>query len=137
VAVPVRTIINWVIAQGWDASQETGVPLFPGPYIQKMPDRIVTLTGTPGPGFVLESAADAQAFQARVRGPQNDQDAAEALALSLDSLILNAPFPAIAGARTLMFCKRLGGQPIPLAAAPDQAERYEFICSYILIASTT
>lgn len=135
-AIPLSTVITWIQGLGWDASQEAGVPLMRGPYIQKMPDRIATLTSTPGPGFVLEGAADAQAFQARVRGPQSDQDGAERLALSLDTLILNAPFPSIVGGRTLIFCRRLGSQPSPLAAAPDQAERYEYICSYVLTAST-
>lgn len=135
-AIPLSTIISWLTGLGWDASQESGAPILPGPYIRKMPDRLVTLTSTPGPGYVLEAAADAQAFQARVRGPQNDQDGAEALALALDGLVLNASFPCVVAARTLIFCRRLGSQPSPLGAAPDQADRYEYTASYVLTAST-
>lgn len=135
--LPTASLIKWLTTDlGWDATQETGAPIVPGPYILPMPDRLVTVTATPGPGYTLEAAADAQAFQARVRGPQNDQAAAEALAFTLDALILNASFPAIVDGRVIIHCHRLGGTPSPLAATPDSGERSEYVTSYVLIAST-
>ena len=135
--LPIASLIDWLVSfLGWDASQESGAPIAPGPYILPMPDRLVTVTSTPGPGYTLEAAADAQAFQARVRGPQNDQAAAEALAFALDALILAASFPVVVNGRTIIHCHRLGGTPSPLAATPDSGERYELVCSYVLIAGT-
>lgn len=135
--LPTSSVIRWLTDQGWDATQETGAPLFPGPFVPEMPDRLVVVTSTPGPGYVLEAAADAQAFQARVRGPQNDYDAAEALAFALDDLILNASFPAIVAGRTLIHCHRLGSQPTPLAVGPDSGDCTNFTCQYVLTASTS
>lgn len=134
--LPTSSLIAWIQSLGWDASQETGAPLFKGPYIQPMPDKCVTITVTPGPGYQMEGAADASAFQARVRGPQNDQDAAEALALRFDALIFGASFPVVVGGQTIVHCHRLGGPPSPLSATPDVAERSEFVSSYVLTAST-
>lgn len=134
--LPTASLLTWLLSLGWDATQETGAPLFKGPYIQPMPDRCVTITATPGPGYQMEGAADVSAFQARVRGPQNDQDAAESLALQFDALIFSASFPAVVGGKTIVHCHRLGGPPSPLSATPDVAERSEYISSYVLIAST-
>jgi len=136
-AIPVSTVIAWLESLGWDAAEEDGAPLKPGPFVPDMPDRLVVVTSTPGPGYVLEAAADAQAFQARVRGSQGSYDDAEALALALDGLILNAPFPVITGGCTLIWCRRLGSQPSPLAPGPDPGDRTEFTCQYVLTASTT
>jgi hypothetical protein len=137
VPLPTASLLTWLLSLGWDATQETGAPLFMGPYIPEMPDKCAVITPTPGPGFQLEAAADASAFQARVRGPQNDPAAAETLAFALDALILAAPFPGIVDGRTIVHCHRLGGTPTPLAATPDLGERTELVCSYVLIASTT
>jgi uncharacterized protein (DUF2126 family) len=134
-ALPTQTVIDWLTGLGWDVTQESGTPLVPGPYILPMPDRLITITITPGPGYVLESAADASTFQARVRGAQNDQAGAETLAFSLDALILAASFPAIVDGRILIHVHRLGGAPSPLAGGPDNAERTELVATYVAIAS--
>jgi hypothetical protein len=129
-------VISWIQALGWDVRQEYGAPVVLGPYVLKVPDRLVTITPTPGPGFVLEAAADAGTFQARVRGGQNDQADAERLAYALDSLILGAQFPAVVDGHVIIHAHRLGGTPSPLSADPDDAERYSYICSYLCIAGT-
>jgi hypothetical protein len=137
VPLPTASVIKWLVSLGWDVTEETGAPVKPGPYVPEMPDRLVVITSTPGPGFQLEAAADAQVFQARVRGPQMDQDAAEELAFSLDGLILGASFPAVVDGRTIIHCHRFGGAPAPLTGTPDSGDRYELVCSYLLTASTT
>jgi hypothetical protein len=134
VPLPTSDLLDWIRALGWDDREEYGAPLRRGPRIRKMPDRLVTLSPTPGPGYVLEAAADAGAFQARVRGAQNDEDDAEKLAYLLDSLILGANFPAVtASGRVIVHIHRLGGTPSLLTPAPDDADRYEYVTSYLCI----
>jgi hypothetical protein len=134
VPLPTTSVISWLASLGWDTRQEYGAPLVLGPYVLKVPDQLVTLTPVPGPGYVLEADADAGAFQARVRGPQNDQAAAEKLAYSLDALILAAPFPAIVDGHVIIHAHRLGGSPAPLAADPDDADRWSYVTTYVCIA---
>jgi Bacteriophage minor capsid protein len=135
VPLPTASVILWLAGLGWNAAQEYGAPLVQGPYILSSPDRLVTITPTPGPGYVWEAAADAGCFQARVRGPQNDQDGAESLAYLLDSLILGASFPAVISGHVISLVRRLGSTPSPLGPGPDSAQRYEYVTSYICIAS--
>lgn len=135
--LPSASVIAWITGLGWDCTQETGAPVFPGPYVPPEPDRLVVITATPGPGYVLEGDADAGAFQARCRGSQNDQVDAEGLAYLLDSLILGASFPVLAAdGQAIVHVHRLGGTPSPLAANPDSGDRYEFVSSYLCIAGT-
>lgn len=133
------TISTWLSQIGWvnvDQSQDKeGVPFYPGPYIPKSPDRVVIVTAMPGVGFALEGNADWAAFQARIRGMQSPNEAqsytdAESLAFQLDSLIFNAAFPVVVNGQTLVKVYRAGGQPAPLGAGPDDADRYEFTASY-------
>ena len=124
-------------ALGEDTTQEYGTPIVPGPYVPDMPDRLIVLTATPGPGYVMEAAADAGAFQLRCRGRQNDPADAEQIAYAADSLILNAPFPARTGSgQVIVHVHRLGGTPAPLSGSPDDGDRYELTASYVAIAST-
>jgi hypothetical protein len=135
--LPTKAVLAWLAGLGWDTRQERGAPLVKGPYVPKSPDRLVIVTPTPGAGYVWDGAADASAFQTRVRGGQNDQDDAEELALALDRLILNASFPVLLpSGQVISHIHRAAGAPAPLASDPDDAERYEYICSYLCIAST-
>lgn len=134
--LPTVSLIAWLASLGWDTTQESGVPLVHGPRIRKMPDRLATITPTPGPGYMLEAAADAGAFQARVRGDQNDQPGTELLAYELDSLILAASFPVVIDSRVIIHVHRLGGPPSLLLPSPDDGDRYEYTCSYLCIAGT-
>lgn len=138
--LPTTSVISWLTGLGWDTRQEYGAPFFLGPYVPKVPDQCVVVTPTPGAGYVLEAAADAGAFQLRVRGPQGGdaspdaQAAAEALAYSLDALILAANFPAIVDGHVIIHAHRLGGAPSPLSADPDDADRFSYTCQYLCIA---
>jgi hypothetical protein len=136
VPLPTASVILWLTGLGWDVTQESGAPIVPGSYVPKEPDKIVIVTSTPGPGYVLEAAADAGCFQARTRGAQNDQPGAEALAYLLDSLILGASFPVTIGGRVIIHVHRLGGTPSLLLPSPDDGDRYEYTCSYLCIAGT-
>lgn len=135
--LPTSDLIQWLTNLGWDATQETGSPVLPGPYVPDEPDRCVIATPTPGPGFVLEAAADAGGFQLRVRGGQNDQPGAEADAFAIDALILGASFPAVTSSgQVIVHIHRLGGTPSPLSGTPDDGDRYEFVSQYVAIAGT-
>ncbi len=136
-AVPTTSLISWLTGLGWDTDQERGAPLVPGPYVLEEPDRLVTLTAVPGPGYIIEGAADASAFQARVRGPQDDPGEAERLAYALDSLIFSAPFPVtLTDGTVLIHVHRLGSAPTPLAPGPDDGLRFELTCTYLAYAGT-
>ena len=135
--LPTSDLIDWLTDLGWDTTQESGAPIVKGPYILKSPDRLVTITPMPGPGYMLEGASDAGAFQARVRGSQDNPDDAEDLAYALDSLILGAQFPADStSGKTIIHVHRQGGTPSPLASGPDDGDRTEFVCPYLVFAST-
>lgn len=132
--MPASSIVAWLTGLAWDSTQETGTPIVAGPYVPDMPDRICVITATPGPGYLLEGAADAGAFQARVRGPQDDPAAAEAAAFLLDRLIKNARFPVTVNGQVLVHVHRLAGQPAFLTGPSDDGNRFELTCQYIAIA---
>jgi hypothetical protein len=142
VPLPTSSVIAWLRSLGWDFDQEIGCPLVMGPYVPDEPDRVVVITPTSGPGYVMEAAADAGAFQARVRGPQGGdgspgaQAAAEQLAYALDALILGASFPAVVDGHTLIHVHRLGSTPSPLSGEPDDGDRFSYVTSYVCIAGT-
>lgn len=140
--IPVKTITDWLTGLGWvgvdPAVDVAGVPIFPGPYIQKSPDRIVTITPVTGPGYMLEGAADMTGFQARCRGMQSPYEIesypdAEALAIAFDKMIYAASFPLTVDGQVFVRCWRNGSAPAPLSPAPDDADRYEFTANYLLI----
>ena len=133
-------VIGWLKSLGWDTTQEQGAPIVPGPFNRPMPDRLVTITALSGPGYLIDGAADASAFQARVRGPQDPEDPseAEALAYALDALIFDAQFPAVLPDGTvLVHVHRLGSAPALFLPGPDDGDRYELTCNYVCIAGTT
>jgi hypothetical protein len=142
VPIPTTAILDWLISLGWDVTQETGAPLYLGPFIPEEPDRLVVISPTPGPGYQLEGAADTSAFQALVRGQQGGdqslhaQSHAEELAYALDALIFGASFPAVLpDGHVLILATRLGGHPSPLGAGADDADRFTFTCQYLIQAS--
>ena len=124
--------IDFITALGWDASQEGGYPLLPGPEILTSPDKEVTLTPSGGPGFVTEEAShDAWTFQARLRGGADDPLGAELAAQQLDWFILTAPVPLTVDGITVAAVTRLGAPPSPLPLDPSD-RRTEFTCTYII-----
>lgn len=128
-----QVIMDWISSLGWDIQQETGYPLFPGPYIVKSPDRAVHITGSGGPGYVVEEGLpQACTFQARVRGPSDDPFEPEAAAQDLENLILGAAFPANIDGVTINHAHRLGGPPTPLPVDPADL-RHEFTANYVVI----
>src|ERR1039457_6632297 len=90
-----QVIIDFLTSTGWDTTQETGYPLFPGPEILVSPDRAVFITDSGGPGYTTEEGGtDAWSFQARTRGPSERPLAAQVAAQLLDWAILAARYEA-------------------------------------------
>jgi hypothetical protein len=128
-----QLIIDWIMSLGWDAAQEIGYPLFPGPEIPDEPDRSVFITGGGGPGYLTdEGGIDGSMFQVRVRGPQADPYEPEAMAQLLDAMILKAPFPARIDGVPINVIYRATNGPTPLPVDPGDL-RHEFTCNYIII----
>ena len=126
-------VIDFLTSAGWDATQETGYPMFPGPEILTAPDKAVFITATGGPGYTTEEGGtDAWSFQARVRGPADDPDAAEAAAALLDWTILGALKPANVDGVRVITCFRAGSPPVALPLDPSD-RRFEFTCNYIIV----
>ena len=132
-----QVVIAFLTAAGWDVTQETGYPLFPGPEILVSPDRAVFITPTPGPGYTTEEGGtDAWGFQARLRGPSDDPQSAMAGAQLLDWTILTAFTPAWSCGVRVISCQRLGSTPSPLPLDPSD-RRFEYTADYILITGVT
>lgn len=141
--VAVSDVTAWILAQGWDGTQETGCPLYMGPYVPDEPDQLCVITATPGAGFQKDGATDMCGVQARVRGGQSGdgstgaQAVTERLAYALDALIFGASYPAaLASGKTLVSARRFSGMPQPLMPAPDDSDRSTYTCSYLIEVST-
>jgi len=128
-----QVIIGFLTSTGWDATQETGYPLVPGPEILTSPDRLVTITATGGPGYTTEEGGtDAWSFQARLRGPSDDPLTAQMAAQMLDWTILTAPTPAWSYGVRVINCFRLGSPPTVLPLDPAD-RRFEYVADYIFV----
>lgn len=137
--MPVRSqvIAQWAKLAGWETPL-TAAEVVPGPYVPKMPDRVAIVTATSGPGYVLDGAADQSGYQARIRGlaSSNDEQSygdAESLAFLWDRLVYEAVFPVVVMDTVIVEMRRAGGQPAPMTPSPDDADRYTFVCNYVVI----
>lgn len=125
-------IIDWLALAGWDMTQETGYPAFAGPEIVDAPDKAVFITATPGPGYrTEEGGTDSWGFQARLRGPEDDQLAAQAAAQLLDYAILHGPHPVQVDGVPVQNVQRLGSSPAALPLDPSD-RRFEYTANYII-----
>lgn len=127
-----QLVCDMLTAFGWDGTQETGYPLSPGAEIHDNPDKLVFITATGGPGYQTEEGGvDAWSFQARVRGPADQPQAAMAAAQLLDWMVLQGPYPVSVDGVRVLNCQRLGSPP---AALPlDEGDkRFEYTASYIV-----
>jgi hypothetical protein len=127
-----QLIMDFITALGWNETQETAWPLFPGPEVLSSPDRMITITPTPGPGFITEEAAlDCWGFQALVRGASDDPLGPGLVAAQLDVLILNGPYPQTVDGIVISMVARAGATPTPLPLPPDD-RRFEYTTTYLI-----
>ena len=126
-------LIAWLATLGIQPGGTVDLPVFPGPWLPKMPDELAAVTPISGPGETLQGAGDVAGFQLRIRGRQDITGASpngEANALAADRLILTAPLPALVGGVQLLPVTRSGGRPAPLPD-PDGGDRLSFTCTYL------
>jgi hypothetical protein len=141
-AITMSALTDWITSLGWDITEETGAPIKYGPYMgHSEPDKVIIITPTPGPGYVMEGFADVSGFQIRTRGQQGAdivpaQTNAESLAYQIDAMIEGALFPAIVDAKKIIHIHRFGGVPTPLGGDPDDAGRFSYVCSYLCFTGT-
>lgn len=118
----------WLTADivGWIKSQGVSTAVVAGPYMPPLPERLVVVTRTSGPGLSTEGALDTTGFQVRTRGSGGYSANGEADAYLIDQLILFGDWPP-----NVKMINRSGGPPVPLAPAPDSGERITWVCSYL------
>jgi hypothetical protein len=139
VPLTVDALIGWLNSIAPQPPQPPWPSIKAGPYINEMPDRLITVTLLPGLGFSSEGAMDQPTFQVRVRSEQTNQATGELLAQQIDACIFNQHFPQViqyqsdeltpTESTTLVLVARLNGAPAPLGP-PDDAYRYDYVCTY-------
>jgi hypothetical protein len=101
-------------------------------YIDQMPDtgRVIFITMQPGPGLELEGLLDNPAFNIQCRGAERDYEDAEAIALEVDSIILEYGHLGFEMSDVVVqMMDRTGGAPQQINIA-DRASRFAFSCNY-------
>lgn len=101
-----------------------------GPGLPDVPGRFTVLTRYGGPGEELEGVMDAISWQVRVAGLQDNYVDAESIADVFDVALLNIKSSDNPGGVHVAGVQRVGGAPSPLLK--DDADRTQFVCSYIL-----
>jgi len=114
---------------------ESSVVFQPGPFLNVMPDRLVTVTVSGGAGtYGEEQYEDRPTFQLRTRGAQGSEQDAQNIAYALDQFLRVTLYPVTTPAGTLIkVVDRTGGQPTYLPGTPDEGLRYELTCNYIAV----
>lgn len=95
----------------------------------EMPDRVVLLTPTGGPGGSKELVFEQASVQVRCRGNQNDPADAEALGDRVDRVLMGTIPPLVVGGRHVTSVQWLGG--LPAVVGRDDARRYQTSASYV------
>jgi hypothetical protein len=112
----------------------TGAPV----YIDRIPDtgRVIFITMQPGAGLELEGLLDNPAFNIQCRGAEQNYEDAEAIAMEVDSIILeHGPLGFELGGVVVQHMDRTGGAPQQINIA-DRAKRFAFSCNYYAKAFT-
>lgn len=129
-----QVIMDFILSLGWDAQQELGWPIYPGPLILDEPDQSLWITLSGGPGYVTEEgSADSWTFQAMIRGASDDPLGPDAQAVLLDQLLFGGSFPVVIDGVTIQNVHRVGSPPAPLPVDPNDL-RHSFTCTYVITA---
>lgn len=127
------SLIGWLDSLGITPGGTVDLPVVPGPYLPKLPDRLAVVTTIAGVGESMEGVADTPGFQLLIRGRQDathTDASAEQDALRADRLIRFAPLPALIDGNWLMPVTRSGGRPSPIPQL-DTGDRLTFTCTYL------
>lgn len=104
-------------------------PIYRADDPQEMPDSLIYLGATGGPGEARERAFELATFQVRARGQQNDPASAEALSGRVDAALMDVSYPQTFGARHVVRIMWVGGPPA--IVGQDDARRSECACNYL------
>ncbi len=98
--------------------------------VPEMPDRVVVIQMTGGPGESGERTRDNVSFQVRTRGLQRVPGDGGAFSREVDDAILGAVPPLMMGTRRAVRILRFGGPPSYLLR--DSSERVHHVCNYLV-----
>lgn len=109
-----------------------------------MPNRVIGITKSSGPGLVMEGLFDVIGFTVSSRGGENNFADAEDIAGNVDDILIGKH--ATVGSENFLIgtgvasvwvsqVGRTGGEPIQLAL-PDSQSRWTFTCNYFAYVST-
>lgn len=121
----------------------SGAKVVPG-RLPDMPNRVIGITKSSGPGLAMEGLFDVVAFTVQCRGGENNLSDAEDIAGEVDDIFIGKHPSARAenfligeGAESVWVSEigRTGGEPSQLAM-PDPQSRWTFTCSYFAYVST-
>lgn len=95
-----------------------------------LPDRIIYVTPTGGPGETRERTFDQINVQVMARGARGDLEDAMGLAQEVDDAFMRAVYPVQIDGRHVPRIQRTGGPPAPIHR--DDARRSITSCNYIV-----
>lgn len=95
-----------------------------------MPDRLVYVQATGGPGEARERTFERVTVQTIIRGGQNNLADAETLADAVDRAFMDAIYPVTIGGRHVPTIQQAGGPPALIDR--DDARRSLFSASYVV-----
>jgi hypothetical protein len=101
-------------------------------YVDRIPatGRMIYLSRSPGIGLEMEGLIDNPRFNVQCRGAENNFEDAEAIAVDVDSVVLELGSVGweLDGVR-VDYMDRTGGDPQELTVA-DSSSRFAFSCNY-------
>lgn len=109
-----------------------------------MPNRVIGITKSPGPGLEMDGLFDVIGFVITCRGAENNLDDAENIAGEVDDILIGrhptistANFLIGSGANSVFVngFGRTGGEPTQMSM-PDTEARWSFTCNYYGYVST-
>jgi len=103
--------------------------------VPEMPDRVLVITMTGGPGESGERTRDNVAFQIRTRGKQGIPGDGGSFARDIDDVLLGAVPPLQMGTRRAIRILRFGGPPSYLLR--DPGNRVHHVCNYLVEVTRT
>lgn len=126
--ITIQSIIDHVKA-GLSAPY-SGYEFQPGINPPNIPIPYALFSRLEGPGLDLEGVMDRVGLRVEVVGQQHDYNSGESFAMAIDRALL-APIPDLKiGTTHVTHVDRFGGGPYEFEY--DDAERYHFVCSYVL-----
>lgn len=130
----VADLDTWLHDAAGPIALDPQIPVLPGSLVGTAgyPDKALFITGTGGPGLLLEGATDVQNFQFRWRGLQGDPASAyadaEVFAKTLDLQLVRLSCPLLIVDTKVLLVWRTGGPPAYLASTDRRAH---FTASYL------